>query len=119
MKAELKKEEQDRIMAKNWTNHERKWLVSTYTVAQFKPHERSCNESYVTNELDRQFDQEEQKNKLVDEALSAFHIKRSLSVKGCPCDNAIAKATFKIFKTEFVKGKHIESLEKLILELSD
>ncbi|AVF23043.1 transposase-like protein [Paenibacillus larvae subsp. larvae] len=35
-------------------------LVSTYTVAQFKPHERSYNESYVTNELDRQFDQEEQ-----------------------------------------------------------
>lgn len=59
------------------------------------------------------------KNKLIDEALSAFHINRSLSVKGCPYDNAFAEATFKIFKTEFVQGKHFETLEKLILELSD
>ncbi len=164
-------------------------LVSSYTVAQYKPHVESCNEAKVANELDRQFDQGEQlavvvsdltyvrveqkwqyvcllvdlfnreiigysagshkdaklvyraiasvqtdlnriqlfhtdrgnefKNKLIDEALSTFHIKRSLSMKGCPYDNAVAEATFKIFKTEFVKGRHFESLEKLILELSD
>lgn len=35
-------------------------LVSSYTVAQFKPHVDPCNESKVENELDRQFDQEEQ-----------------------------------------------------------
>lgn len=35
-------------------------LVSVYTVAQYKPHVDSCNESKVANELDRQFEQEEQ-----------------------------------------------------------
>lgn len=34
-------------------------LVSTYTVAQFKPHTQSCNESEQKNELNREFDQEE------------------------------------------------------------
>jgi putative transposase len=171
-----------RIMKKNG-------LVSSYTVAQFKPHVSSCNESNVANELDRQFDQEEQlavvvsdltyvraenkwqyvcllvdlfnreiighsagphkdaqlvyqaiasvrtdlhqiqmfhtdrgsefKNKLIDDALSTFQIKRSLSMKGCPYDNAVAEATFKIFKTEFVKRRHFESLHRLTVELSD
>lgn len=41
------------------------------------------------------------KNKIIDEVLSTFNIKRSLSKKGCPYDNAVAEATFKIFKTEF------------------
>ena len=31
-------------------------LVSTYTVAQFKVHKDTCNESLVTNELKREFD---------------------------------------------------------------
>ena len=35
-------------------------LVSTYTVAQFKPHTKSCNESEQKNELNREFDQEEE-----------------------------------------------------------
>ena len=59
------------------------------------------------------------KNKLIEEALTAFQIKRSLSLKGCPYDNAVAEATFKIFKTEFVRGRHFESLEQLRLELND
>jgi len=59
------------------------------------------------------------KNKMIDEALDTFGIKRSLSMKGCPYDNAVAEATFKIIKTEFVKGKHFESLEQLSLELAD
>ncbi|PLT32990.1 hypothetical protein CUU64_16285 [Bacillus sp. V5-8f] len=35
-------------------------LVSTYTVAQFKPHTKSCNESELKNELNREFNQEEE-----------------------------------------------------------
>ncbi len=164
-------------------------LVSSYTVAQFKPHSSKCNESNQKNELNREFDQEEElavvvsdltyvrvnqkwhyiclfvdlfnremigfstgpnkdaalvyrafasiqkdlrkieyfhtdrgsefKNKLMDEALETFDIKRSLSMKGCPYDNAVAEATFKIIKTEFVKGKHFASLEDLTRELQD
>jgi len=45
------------------------------------------------------------KNKLIEDTLSAFNIKRSLSRKGCPYDNAVAEATFKIIKTEFIKGQ--------------
>ncbi|MCQ6277556.1 IS3 family transposase, partial [Bacillus sp. V3B] len=52
------------------------------------------------------------KNKLMDDALKAFHIQRSLSMKGCPYDNAVAEATFKIIKTEFVKGQHFNRLEE-------
>ena len=40
-------------------------------------------------------------NKLISEALETFGIQRSLSMKGCPYDNAVAEATFKVFKTEF------------------
>ena len=59
------------------------------------------------------------KNKLIDEALETFKIKRSLSMKGCPYDNAVAEATFKIIKTEFVKRRHFDSLEDLKRELYD
>ena len=52
------------------------------------------------------------KNKLIDEALETFKIKRSLSMKGCPYDNAVAEATFKIIKTEFVKGRHFDKLRR-------
>lgn len=145
-------------------------LVSNYTVAQFKPHVKSCNESGQKNELNREFDQEEEitvivsdltyvrvnqkwnyvcvfvdlfnreivgcstgankdallvyralssikvdlrkvqifhtdrgsefKNKLIEEALETFEIKRSLSMKGCPYDYAVAEATFKIIRTD-------------------
>lgn len=59
------------------------------------------------------------KNKLIDDALETFSIQRSLSMKGCPYDNAVAEATFKIIKTEFVKGKQYESLEELTREFHD
>ncbi len=59
------------------------------------------------------------KNKIIDDALETFNIQRSLSMKGCPYDNAIAEATFKIIKTEFVKGRHFDSLEDLTRELQD
>ena len=164
-------------------------LVSTYTVAQFKPHTSGCNEATVKNELERQFKQEEQlavivsdltyvrvgkkwhyvclfvdlfnreiighsaganktaglvyqalasikgdlkeiqlfhtdrgkefDNKLISEALQTFGIQRSLSKKGCPYDNAVAEAMFKVFKTEFANGAHFSSLEQLALELDD
>lgn len=62
----------------------------------------------------REFD-----NKLISEALETFGIQRSLSMKGCPYDNAVAEAMFKVFKTEFANGAHFSSLEQLALELDD
>lgn len=59
------------------------------------------------------------KNKAIDEVLDAFTISRSLSKKGCPYDNAVAEATFKIIKTEFVKNERFESLEELKIKLAD
>jgi len=59
------------------------------------------------------------KNKLIDDVIETFQIQRSLSKKGCPYDNAVAEATFKIFKTEFANPQNFESLEHLQLELSD
>lgn len=59
------------------------------------------------------------KNQLIDEMLAVFHIKRSLSMKGCPYDNAVAEANFKMFKTEFVRGRNFDSLAQLKVELAD
>ena len=58
------------------------------------------------------------KNKLIDEFLEVFKIKRSLSMKGCPYDNAVAEATFKIFKTEFIKKYKFNSLDELESKLA-
>lgn len=49
-------------------------------------------------------------NKQIDEVLQTFGIQRSLSMKGCPYDNAVTEATYKIIKTEFVKQKHFHHL---------
>lgn len=57
------------------------------------------------------------KNHLIDDLLKQFNIKRSLSAKGCPYDNAVAEAQFKIIKTEFVRLRRFQSLEQLELEL--
>ena len=59
------------------------------------------------------------KNKLIDDTLATFGIQRSLSMKGCPYDNAVAEATFKIIKTEFVRGETFETLDQLQYQLSD
>lgn len=59
------------------------------------------------------------KNELLDEVIETFRIERSLSMKGCPYDNAVAEATFKIFKTEFVYGRNFENLGQLHNELAD
>src|SRR5699024_6216277 len=59
------------------------------------------------------------KNKLIDEALATFGIGRSLSEKGSPFDNAVAEATFKTIKTEFVSGMVFTSQQELDLALFD
>jgi len=59
------------------------------------------------------------KNQTIDETLKAFEIQRSLSHKGCPYDNAVAEATFKIIKTEFVRNQTFSSLYHLQIELAD
>jgi len=42
----------------------------------------------------------------MDELLEeTFEIGRSLSMKGCPYDNAVAEATYKVMKTDFVKTR--------------
>ncbi|HCX0603347.1 TPA: IS3 family transposase [Staphylococcus aureus] len=58
-------------------------------------------------------------NHLIDEVLETFKIKRSLSTKGCPYDNAVAEATMKAMKTDFVKQMQFENLEQLKTELFD
>src|SRR5699024_9736270 len=59
------------------------------------------------------------KNELIDDALDAFGIERSLSEKGSPYDNAVAEATFKTIKTEFVNGTVFPNQQVLDLELFD
>lgn len=58
------------------------------------------------------------KNKLIDEVLETFKIKRSLSKKGTPYDNAVAEATFKSIKTEFVYANRFETLQELEVRFS-
>lgn len=59
------------------------------------------------------------KNKIVDEIISTFGIRRSLSAKGCPYDNAVAEATNKILKTELISNKGFCDLNQLKLALFD
>ena len=59
------------------------------------------------------------KNKIIDEILTVFNIERSLSAKGCPYDNAVAEAMYKVFKTEFAFNRTFNSFEELELELFD
>jgi len=58
-------------------------------------------------------------NALIDELLDAFHISRSLSLRGKPLDNAVAEATFKLIKTEFINRRIFDTAEQLALELAD
>jgi len=164
-------------------------LVSAYTVAQYKPHKSTCNESEIRNELNRQFEKErpleavvsdltyvrvagkwnyicllidlfnreiigyscgrakdadlvyrvfaevksnlyniqlfhtdrgsEFKNQLIDDVIKTFGIQRSLSMKGCPYDNAVSEATYKLIKSEFVRRRSFESLGQLRKELDE
>jgi len=58
-------------------------------------------------------------NMLIEELLDSFQINRSLSMKGCPYDNAVAESTSKMIKAEFVYSRRFETLEQLQLELLD
>lgn len=58
-------------------------------------------------------------NHIIDQALDVFQIKRSLSRKGNPYDNAVAESTFKIFKTEFINNSIFSTLNELEVELAD
>ena len=57
------------------------------------------------------------KNELIDEVIKTFRIKRSLSMKGCPYDNAVSEAAYKLIKTEFVRCNSFQSLEQLKKDL--
>ena len=59
------------------------------------------------------------KNHLIDEVIETFGIKRSLSMKGCPYDNAVAESTYKIIKTEFARNSIFDSIEQLRKELDE
>lgn len=59
------------------------------------------------------------KNKIIEDILTKFNIQRSLSQKGTPYDNAVAEATYKIFKTEFCFNRIFNSFEQLELDLFD
>ena len=52
-------------------------------------------------------------NQLFDSCFEVFGITRSLSHKGCPYDNAVAEATFKTIKTEFVKNEIFTNTNEL------
>ena len=56
----------------------------------------------------REFD-----NQSLDKLLETFQIQRSLSHKGTPYDNAVAEATYKTIKTEFVHQHAFQTLEEL------
>ena len=54
----------------------------------------------------------------MDDLLHVFHIQRSLSAKGCPYDNVVAEAQFKVIKTEFIRERCFQSLQHLQAELA-
>lgn len=56
---------------------------------------------------------------LIDDALKVFGIKRSLSEKGSPYDNAVAETMFKTIKTEFTNGTVFPYQQALDLALFD
>ena len=53
------------------------------------------------------------KNKIIDEVLDTFNIKRSLSKKESPYDNAVAEVTFKSIKLKFVYPHVFKNIEEL------
>jgi putative transposase len=58
-------------------------LVSSYTVAQYKPQQSSCNESVQANELNREFQQEEEKKVMVSD-LTYVKVK-NMALHMCLC----------------------------------
>ena len=54
-----------------------------------------------------------------DELLEVFDIRRSLSKKGCPYDNAVDESVNKALKEEFIYQEAFTSLHDLQVKLSD
>ena len=52
-------------------------------------------------------------NALIDDLLESSQINRSLSMKGCPYDNAVAESTFKMIKAKFVSCRRFDTLDQL------
>jgi len=59
------------------------------------------------------------KNYEIEKILKSNDIRRSLSIKGCPFDNAVSESTYKIIKTEFAYDRKFISQDELDLELFD
>ena len=57
------------------------------------------------------------KNEIIDSIISAFGMKRSLSKKGTPVDNAVSESHYNILKTEMIYGETFDNLDELELEL--
>jgi putative transposase len=66
-------------------------------------------EEIAVTKRERRSFTDEFKNHLIDEVSQTFGIKRSLSMKGCPYDNAVSEATYKVIKTEFVRNQQFET----------
>ena len=58
-------------------------------------------------------------NMEIDKMLDFFGIRRSLSRKANPWDNAVAEATFKLYKAEFAYREHFNTIKELQSKLSD
>lgn len=58
------------------------------------------------------------KNKLIDEVLDTFKIKRALSEKGKPYENAVAETTVNSIKTEFIYANKFRTLAELEFKFS-
>lgn len=59
------------------------------------------------------------KNKTIEDVITTFKIKRSLSAKGTPLDNAVNESTNHILKTEFIYQHKFTSLAELEIKLYD
>mgnify|MGYP000090366241 CR=1 FL=1 len=58
-------------------------------------------------------------NTRIDELLDVFDIKRSLSRKGRPYDNAVVKSTNRLLKKELAYRNHYATIEQLRHDLND
>lgn len=89
--------------------------TSSIVIKAFASIQRPLNEINILH-TDRG---NEFKNKAIDQLLNVFSIERSLSKKGCPYDNAVAEAAFKVVKTEFAFNKIFTDFEELEYQLFD
>ena len=58
-------------------------------------------------------------NTRIDELLDVFDIKRSLSRKGNPYDNAVVESTNRLLRKELVYRNHYTTIEQLRHDLND